>query len=232
METVGRSRGRTTAGLLAALAVCAAASPLAAQVGASGDPASRNPQPYAGERRIVRAPAPEAVTNDDDGAFRLALGAFGGAALFSFNLDLGGNNDIGLAPHGAAAWGLRLGADFGNTYSLQAEARYSASTYYMGGATAELLSVRGTALIHIGGERWRPFLLVGGGLEILNNDPAPIESEQDAAIHLGLGLRYEFTHWFGLRTEGRLILSDGKARDSWSANWEVLAGATFRLFGG
>ena len=232
MSRLTDAQRKLAAALGVGLFACAAAPTAFAQVGSPARFGSPISESYAGERRIERAPAADPARDDpDDGGIRLALGAFGGAALFSFNLDLGGNNEIGLAPHGAAAWGLRLGADFGRTYSLQVEARQSRSTYYRGGATADLLSVRGTALVHVGGERWRPFLLVGAGLEMLTNDPAPIRHEQDAAIHLGLGLRYEITPWFGLRGEGRLLLSDGKARDSWSRNWELLGGATFRLFG-
>ena len=195
----------------------------------------RAPPPSSKKPAVSRAKpvvvAPPPVTGPIDGA-RLVLGAFTGSALFSFNLDLGNHNDFDLTPHGAGAVGARLGLDFDRAYSLQAEMRYASSTYYMGGPVAHFASLRGMLVVHGDMYPWHPFVLIGGGVEILTNDPAPVARDTDPAVHLGLGIRYDMSNRYTLRAEGRALVSDGLERASMSTSFELLVGFSVRFFGG
>jgi hypothetical protein len=177
-----------------------------------------------------RIPGEIVFKPEDDRGFRVAVGAFGGVDFYSFNLDLGNHNrDLGLVPHGGAVWGARAGVDF-DVYSLQVEGTFANSTYYKEGPEATLQSVRGAAVIHIPISYFRPFILIGGGVWSLTNNPDPLTTDTDLAIHVGTGLRWNIRPAWGLRIDARGIVSDGHDTGSASLSWSVIGGLSYRLF--
>ncbi len=177
-----------------------------------------------------RIPGEKIRKPEDDRGFRVAVGAFGGVDFYSFNLDLGNNNrDLGLSPHASPVYGARAGIDW-DVYSVQVEGTWATSTYFADGPEATFQSIRGAALIHIPMYVFRPFILIGGGMWAVSGDPTPLTEDTDAAIHVGMGLRWNIKRWLGLRVEGRGIISDGHERGSMSLSWSAIGGLSFRLF--
>lgn len=195
----------------------------------TGRPVTPGAEPAA-DGRLVGRRAPSRPA-DDDAGFRIALGLFGGGDFYSSNLDLGNNNrTLGLSPIDSSVWGARLGVDM-NIFSIQVEATLASSKYFEGAvASADLRSIRATALAHYPLGSFRPFLLFGGGWWTLANDPAPMKADTDAVIHFGGGVRWNMYRSLGLRLEGRGMVSDGHDSGSASMNWSLLCGLSYRLF--
>lgn len=193
-------------------------------------PAKVAAKPIVRPKRPRLGPPPRPL--DDDSGLRLAVGLFGGVDFYSYNLDVGNNNrTLGLSPIAGPVWGARLGLDV-DVFSLQVEGTLANSTFFEGAETAQFRSLRGTVLLHFPVGTLRPFLLGGAGVWSLANNPRPVRTDTDAAYHFGGGLRWNMSRRFGLRVEGRGIVSDGHDKDSVSLTWSALLGLTYRFFAG
>ena len=144
------------------------------------------------------------------------IGIFGGLHFYDKKSGLGRYtvSDEGYSPDLGGAFGLRLGYNFNRWVGLEAEGMISPThTRYSNpvGTREIILGYRGQVIvtfIHSG--YVRPFALVGWGAlsELPKNSPGPNGEpfkDTDDVFHAGVGAKFPFTDYFGLRLDGRIM---------------------------
>lgn len=180
--------------------------------------------PLSSLRRQVDMPTEALVQQQVTGPDGLPVGSAAATPDFVWSLELVLGGSLHLVPTGLGFGaepssqinpGLRLGLEMGRHFALEVEGRggvWSASLEP--GAQEErvaLAGLRAAALLHLGGERWRPFVSLGRGTDWLLGTPAGYQgSDTVSATQLGLGLKFlpgEHLLW---RVELRQALTQGR----------------------
>lgn len=158
---------------------------------------------------------------------KIVIGLFSGGRFYSSNAQLGNSNDRDLELSSGLMFGLRTGYNITRYISIQGEGLYQPSSYSEDGGTAHVLGLRGFLMLHLPWRQWRPFLLVGGGVEMLPHEVDGVTQDYDGAFIGGLGAKYDMSHTVSLRFDVRGLSTDGKINGT--INWEAHVGLTFRF---
>jgi hypothetical protein len=112
--------------------------------------------------------------------------------------------------------GLRLGLEMGRHFGVEAEVRggaWTASGLEPGasGELAGLVGLRAAALLHLGGERWRPFLSLGRSTDWLLGTPEGYQgSNSVSGTQAGVGLKWLASPRLLWRVDLRQSLTQGR----------------------
>ncbi len=158
---------------------------------------------------------------------KITVGLFTGVKYFSKNSQLGNSDDTSIHAASGVLFGLRTGYNLTRYIGVQGEASYQPSSYFTNGNTAHLLGLRGFLMLHLPWGTWRPFLLVGGGVEVLPHSVDGVKPDYDGAFIGGLGAKYDLTDATSLRFDVRGLSTDGVIDGT--INWEAHVGLTFRF---
>ncbi len=154
------------------------------------------------------------------------LGAFVGVHLFS------PENGLGRA-HGApdsnalttsGSVGIRLGWLVDEWWSFEGEIDVSPTGTKDGAASYAAIGLRAHALVHLATGRFRPFLLIGGGVLLgSTTNPTVIATDIIAVMHAGAGFQVRVGRSWGIRVDARLLLPQSTGSGV-TEDWEVLGG--------
>lgn len=142
------------------------------------------------------------------------LGIFVGAHLWNPDQGFGYLGPQSKLDH-TAAFGLRLGLGLHPRFALEAELALSPTTTMPltdGANTAKVMGVgyRLHGLVHFATGRVRPYLTIGGGgLSTTTSDSLIVLAHNGYTIDGGLGLKVDVKPNWGLRLEGKALLSPG-----------------------
>jgi OOP family OmpA-OmpF porin len=145
--------------------------------------------------------------------FRFEFGITGGYHWFDVESGLGRftNSDTGISPTNNGAMGGRLAFNFNSYVALEGEALWIPThTVYTepDGTRINVFAYRGTLLVHLTGTDAvvRPFLAAGyGAMSSVSNDESIVPSDTDGTLHGGLGVKFAFGDYAGLRLDGRIL---------------------------
>ncbi len=171
---------------------------------------------------------PRLARADDSRAMTGEVGAFGGWLFLSEDNELGNSEDRQSIPDDAVVLGGRLGLNITDRIGLEAEVAYALSSFRNTGNAAGVFGWRGSALYHLLEGNLRPFVLAGYGGEMLVDDQPGVVSDNDAALHLGVGAKYDVSRAVALRGDARYINLAG-VDSTTSHNFEVLLGVSITL---
>jgi OOP family OmpA-OmpF porin len=163
---------------------------------------------------------------------RVTVGGFGGAHIFSQNLELGAfDTTQSDSPRNAPAFGIRVG------YALLERVRLEAELAIMPSKTRDskddltVFGWRTHALVDLlPAARLRPFALVGVGfLTLAPTAPEILEEDTDLAAHLGLGVEYDMAATWSLRADARTVFAPTVTGDYLTTDFEFFFGAVKRF---
>ncbi|MCO4763751.1 MAG: hypothetical protein KC502_19720 [Myxococcales bacterium] len=158
---------------------------------------------------------------------KILIGVFTGGRIYSANAQIGNSPNNSLQAASGPILGLRTGYGITRFFAIQGEAVYQPTTYTDGGDFAHILSFRGFMMLHLMWKAWRPFLLVGGGVEMLPHKIGTVAKDVDGAFMAGLGTKFDLSHTTSLRFDFRGISTDGIVDGA--INYEVHLGLSFRF---
>jgi outer membrane protein OmpA-like peptidoglycan-associated protein/opacity protein-like surface antigen len=170
------------------------------------------------------------------------IGVSGGVHIFNKNLELGVADDPALtSPQNAPLFALRLGILPHPMFGIEAEGVGIPTKARDSGASAFIIGARGSLVYNImpgeiAGGKFVPFVLAGAGIFNVastdgNGDYVSIKSDTDFAFHGGAGAKYYFTDIVHLRLDARALGVPNKDKQSYSADFEFMAGIGFTLGG-
>jgi len=158
---------------------------------------------------------------------KITIGIFTGMKVFSDNAQIGNSPDMSIRAKSGVSFGLRTGYNITRLVGIQGEVNYQPTSYFADGGTAHLLGLRGFLMLHLPWRAWRPFLLVGGGVEMLPHNVDGVEIDYDGAFIGGLGAKFDLSDATSLRFDVRGLSTDGVVGGT--LNWEAHIGLTFRF---
>ena len=94
---------------------------------------------------------------------------------------------------------------------------------------ATVYTVRGHVIGQLPWWRVTPFLLVGYGLQGVSSTENALGSDEDGALHVGLGVKWYVTNKHILRADGRVNIGDKPDPDPYAPQFEFLVGASYVL---
>jgi len=140
----------------------------------------------------------------------LYLGLHGGTHIVTSPWDLGEGASLDGLRAASGAYGLgglQVGYQLSPRFAIEA-----AGSFAPFGSNAD---VSNTALdgdlgvlYQLTGGDWAPFV-AGGVSDFIAVGSGDLTNDRDPGLHVGVGLRGHFAHWFALRVEAMDILSDG-----------------------
>lgn len=166
--------------------------------------------------------------------FQGEAGIFGGAHLFSKKLELGQYDDPGntTSPSSSPIVGLRLALSYQRWASLELEAGGMPTQDRRDDMTAFLATYRAHVLVHLLHGNFRPFVLAGAGvLQVVstNGTETGLDTDTDAAVHAGLGMKYLLWDGLSVRLDGRVIVLPSTEEFGVTNDWELLVGFSYRF---
>jgi OOP family OmpA-OmpF porin len=160
------------------------------------------------------------------------VGAFVGAHLFSDFTKLGRyqNDPIATAYEHSAIFGIRLGVTLAaERLMLESELGIAPTHTHDGSAEMTMLALRAHLLVNLFTGRFRPFVLVGGGIETsMSSNPVVIRTDTDGTVHGGAGFKFDINEDWGLRVDGRVVFAPATTA-SFTEDYEVLGGVYGRF---
>ncbi len=176
-----------------------------------------------------------------DKALPIELGAYAGGNFFTANNGLGNSYYPDQVPRSSATLGLRGAWRFAPRFAVELELKYTPTS-----TVGNLAAGRPAVASSIFGPRlqatytmfpWsalRPFVLVGGALEVLASSPPAsygvTSPDADFGVYWGLGGEYSLVGTrYGIRVDLRQGIYQGVGGVTF--NYEALAGVSFDLFG-
>ncbi len=161
------------------------------------------------------------------------LGLFGGYAWLSSNSELGNSFGRFDVPANAPLFGGRIAYSLASVLAVEAELRVALADFRSGSGGSAVLGARAHAILSLPVD-WavQPFVLVGGGSEVLlASGKADLDNKDvDPLIDLGVGARVALTEDLGLRLDLRLQPIRDRQQNL-TANEEVHVGLAWK-FGG
>ena len=143
---------------------------------------------------------------------------------------MGNSKAADKRPGDALLFGARVGYNLIERLSLEGELKYALSEYADSGDSANLLGWRAMGLVYFATGAFRPFALVGYGGETLLQEEPGTQTDTDAALHVGVGFKFDLTDDLLVRLDGRYLnLAD--ANDLTSDNFEVHLGLSYVIGG-
>jgi opacity protein-like surface antigen len=191
---------------------------------------------------LVAVAGSAAAQNKKEGV-QFEVGVSGGVHLFSKHLELGVADDPTLtSPEHAPLFALRLGVLFNRNFAIEAEGVGIPTKARDTGASAFLIGARGSLVYNImpgqiAGGKFVPFLLAGAGvMSVAATDGAAdsytaIKKDSDFEFHGGVGAKYYLTDVVHLRLDARAMGLPSTDKQSFTVDWEFMAGVGF-TFGG
>ncbi|MCO4762867.1 MAG: OmpA family protein [Myxococcales bacterium] len=170
----------------------------------------------------------------------IEVGGFVGYQIISGDSELGNAFFDENIPTSGLAFGLRGGYNLTGMLGFEGEVKMVSSSFESDGSSASLLGLRALALAHINlmDGRLRPFGAIGYGNEYLMTEKefdkvSPVsnkndfaETDSDAALQLGVGVKYFVTNNLLLRLDIRYLNVAGRA-DLTTHDFEFLFGASY-----
>ena len=161
------------------------------------------------------------------------LGVFGGYAWLSSNSELGNSYNRFDVADNAPLFGLRVAVSPFRVLALEAEVRMVVAEFRSGIGKSPVLGGRLHALLSLPVD-WavQPFLLAGGGSEmLLATDEAYLDNKDlDPYVDLGVGVRFGMGEHFGVRVDARFQPIRDRQQNI-AANEELHLGLAWK-FGG
>lgn len=140
---------------------------------------------------------------------RFDVQIFGGAHFFDKEHSLGRGTDSPqtISPKNSVVLGGRLGLHFNRWVTLEAEASAAPTKTRDGSTKMWVFGYRGNVVVHLSDSYlFKPFVLAGyGGLTSLVDKSEVVGGDTWGFLHAGLGFKVGFTHWSGLRVDGRVM---------------------------
>jgi len=174
--------------------------------------------------------SPATATAADDRTGSMEVGGFLGYNLYSDDIELGNSTNPNKRPGSAVLFGGRFGYNVTERIAAEGEFKYALSNFKDSGNPANVLGWRASALLHFQTTDVRPFALIGYGGETVLQEQIGTETDTDAALNVGAGLKYNFTREILLRFDLRYVNIAGSS-DLTSDNLEVHLGVSYRIGG-
>src|SRR5688572_3394098 len=188
------------------------------------------------------AGANSAVAQGKREGVQVEVGVSGGAHIFADDVEIGVADDPTLtSPKNAPLGALRIGIFPIPMFGIEVEGVGIPTSDRQNDQNAFLVGGRGSLVYNImpgqiADGKLTPFVLAGGGvLWVASTDGGTaynaIKKDTDFTFHGGVGAKYAFTDLVHLRLDARALGVPNTQKESFSLDWEFMAGVGF-TFGG
>ena len=157
---------------------------------------------------------------------RAELGMFGGAHIFSDDLELGvyDLDPTATSPQNGFTFGARLSFDLIPRLALEGELAVIPTSTRRSSDDVTVFAGRAHALFHLATGKVRPFVLAGFGVHAANADSREMFTDIDPAAHGGAGVKFAVNDRWGVRLDARVYLPPKTDSSSVTTDFEALLG--------